>query len=379
MAPNEGPSRDEIVVRYVVDVPATEVDSVAAALAVEQSIEMPLAAVRHQHVVDEVLGRVRDVRAHPEGGFTVELGLAAITAGDDPAQALNMVFGNCSLLPHVQLLDIDWPPSLVGALGGPRWGIDGLRRLVGAPTGRALTCTALKPLGLGPDELARLAHSFAATGIDLVKDDHGLADQHHAPFARRLAACHDAIERANQRTGGSSRYAPSLVGKPAALHEQAAVAVEAGVRVVLVAPSLVGLPTFAELVAEHPELAFLAHPAFAGAQHIAPPLLLGAVFRLYGADATIFPNHGGRFSYSPRTCGELAERARCPWDGVRPTLPVPAGGMTVDRVDEMLGFYGPDTMLLIGGALLSAGDQLEERSREFVAAVHAGHESEVVA
>lgn len=379
MAPNEGCSRDEIVVRYVVDVPASEVDAVATALAVEQSIEMPVAAVRHRHVLDEVLGRVRDVRPHPDRGFVVELGLAAVTVGDDPAQALNMVFGNCSLLPHVQLVDIDWPPSLVAAFGGPRWGTEGLRRLVGASPGRALTCTALKPLGLGPDELARLAGSFAAAGIDVVKDDHGLADQRHAPFAPRLAACHDAIERANQRTGGSTRYAPSLVGRPAALHQQAALAVEAGVRVVLVAPSLVGLPTFVELVADHPELAFLAHPAFAGAPHIAPPLLLGDVFRLYGADATIFPNHGGRFSYSPQTCAQLAERARRPWQGVRPTMPVPAGGMTVDRVDEMLGFYGRDTMLLIGGALLSAGDQLEARSREFVAAVHAGHRAEVVA
>ena len=43
--------------------------------------------------------------------------------------------------------------------------------------------------------------------------------------------------------------------------------------------------------------------------------------------------------------------------------------MTVDRVAEMTEFYGREVMLLIGGGLLSAGNALLERSREFVAKV----------
>jgi len=68
----------------------------------------------------------------------------------------------------------------------------------------------------------------------------------------------------------------------------------------------------------------------------------------------------------------LARAARAPWGGLRPALPVPAGGMSLERVDEMLDFYGPDTMLLIGGNLLIARDALLERTREYVAKV-AGH------
>jgi ribulose-bisphosphate carboxylase large chain len=65
----------------------------------------------------------------------------------------------------------------------------------------------------------------------------------------------------------------------------------------------------------------------------------------------------------------IAKNARAPWNGLKPVLPVPAGGMTVDRVGEMLSGYGPDTMLLIGGGLLSAKDKLLDRSREFVRTV----------
>jgi hypothetical protein len=107
------------------------------------------------------------------------------------------------------------------------------------------------------------------------------------------------------------------------------------------------------LARQYPDVAFFAHPTMGGAARIAPGLLIGKLFRLLGADAVIFPNHGGRFGYTPETCRSLAEQARMAWHGMRPSVPVPAGGMTLDRVPEMLDFYGPDAMLLIGGSLLA--------------------------
>jgi ribulose-bisphosphate carboxylase large chain len=108
----------------------------------------------------------------------------------------------------------------------------------------------------------------------------------------------------------------------------------------------------------------------AGAARIAPPFLLGKLFRLLGADAVIFPNHGGRFGYTPQTCRELAQAALSPGDGLRPCVPVPAGGMTTDRVAELLEFYGANVMLLIGGNLLEARERLVDATTAFVAEVH---------
>jgi ribulose-bisphosphate carboxylase large chain len=45
----------------------------------------------------------------------------------------------------------------------------------------------------------------------------------------------------------------------------------------------------------------------------------------------------------------------------------------MDRVTELVEFYGPDVMLLIGGALLAPADRLAERTRIFVAAMEAAH------
>jgi ribulose-bisphosphate carboxylase large chain len=334
---------------------------------------MPVEAIRDQMVLREIVASVESIR--PAGGnFEVTLGLAAETTGNEASQLVNMLFGNCSLQPEIELVDVAFPPGYAVAFPGPAIGIAGLREMVGAPA-RALTCTALKPQGSTVEHLASLAGTFARAGIDVIKDDHGLANQSYSPFAERVPAVQRAIDAANRDTGGHTVYAPTFSGGPKALAEQARIAKECGVCMALVAPMLVGLPVFVGMRREF-ALALLAHPAFAGASRVFPALLLGKLFRLFGADATIFPNHGGRFSYSRDTCLAIAAAAREPWEGMRPCLPVPAGGMTVERVDEMIAGYGRDTMLLIGGGLLTAGDALLERSREFVAKVAARGGSE---
>jgi len=43
--------------------------------------------------------------------------------------------------------------------------------------------------------------------------------------------------------------------------------------------------------------------------------------------------------------------------------------MTLERTPEILDFYGPDAMLLIGGNLLLARDKLTEATAAFTRAV----------
>lgn len=357
---------DRILATYRISAAESESRVRAEALAAEQSVEMPVAAIDDPRVLAEVLAKVEEIRPHA-GFFDVVLGIATATTGGEAGQLVNMLFGNCSLQPEVELLDVEFPDGYAASFPGPRYGIEGLRRMTGVAQ-RPLTCTALKPQGSPVEHLAQLARTFALAGIDIVKDDHGLANQAYSPFAARVPAVQRAIAEANRETGGRTLYAPSFSGGSRALSEQARIAKQHAVQVALVAPMLIGLPAFVELREEH-DLALLAHPAFAGAGRIAPPLLLGKLFRLLGADATIFPNHGGRFSYSLATCLAIAKAARDPWQGLRPTMPVPSGGMGVERVPEMIAGFGPDTMLLISGGLLSARGQLLEKARDFVASV----------
>jgi ribulose-bisphosphate carboxylase large chain len=354
-------------VTYRVRARPGEIESLARNLALEQSVEVAAEVVRDRYVADEVMGRVADVRPRDDGTYDVDLLLASATTGGDAAQLLNMLFGNSSLHAHVELVDAELPDDLAARFEGPRFGIAGWRDAL-AVHDRALTCAALKPQGLPVEALAALCRTLAANGVDVVKDDHGLADQAYSPFAERVAACERAIREANRETGRRAIYAPSLVGSPAALAHGATVLRNEGVRAVLVAPALVGMPAFGELV-RGLGVPVLAHPAYAGAVRVAPPLILGKLFRMLGADATIYPNWGGRFAYSREECAAIADAARDPLHAWRPALPVPAGGLAVERVPELVDFYGRDVMLLIGGSLLMAGDDLAARTRAFVRAV----------
>ncbi|WP_428492083.1 RuBisCO large subunit C-terminal-like domain-containing protein [Rhodopila sp.] len=357
-------------VTYHVRGSAAEIEARARGIAVEQSVEMPVAAIRDQTVLSEIVGRVERIEDLGDGVFAVDIGLAVATVGDDAGQLLNMVFGNTSLHDDVVLADIAIPDSLVRLFGGPRHGIAGLRARLGVPR-RALTASALKPQGLASGGLAALAAQMARGGLDFIKDDHGLADQSYARFAERVRACAAAVGREVRASGHPTRYVPSLSGNLDQLRVQAGLALDLGLDCVLVAPMICGLATLQALVREFPGLAWLAHPSMGGVGRIAPELLIGKLFPLLGADAVIFPSFGGRFGYSRRTCGGLAENARR-GGGMRAALPVAAGGMTLDRTGEILDFYGPDTMLLIGGNLLMAGERISVEAARFVGAV-SGH------
>lgn len=347
---------------------ATSVAARAQAIALEQSIEVPTAAVADRRILDDIAGEVLDVRPVGDGVFEARIGLAPATTGPDAGQLLNMLFGNTSLHDDVTLQDLELPDDLTGRFSGPHHGLDGLRRRVGAGR-RALTCSALKPQGMPADDLAALAERFALGGLDYIKDDHGLADQAYSPFRDRVSAVTRAVRSACQRTGRATRYLPSLSGDLDQLRRQTDHAIAEGVDTVLVAPMIAGVATFETLVRSYPDVAFVTHPTMAGAARIAPAALFGKLFRLLGADAVIFPNQGGRFGYSSQTCRDLAHAALKPWHGFRSSVPMPAGGMTLERVPEMLNFYGTDVMLLIGGGLLLARERLVEETAAFVHAV----------
>jgi ribulose-bisphosphate carboxylase large chain len=358
----------EVVYRVRVEEPA--LDARVEALLLEQTVELPRSALRTDFVRQHLVGSVVSKEEVGAGDFRVTLAQPAIVAAGDPAQLLNLLFGNCSLQPEIELEDVRVPDAVAAKLGGPRFGIAGLRRVAGV-SGRALTASVLKPIGLSVADTAALCHTLALSGLDIIKDDHSLGDHSFNPFAERVEACLAATRKASQETGRMALYVPNLAGRPETVMHQAWQAKHLGAEAVMVSPMVLGLPVLNELAGEI-GMPVLAHPAFGGSLRIAPEALLGKLFRLFGADAVIFPNVGGRFSYSREVCERIARALRAP-SCVAPAFPVPAGGMKMESMAAVHQLYGADTVMLVGGSLLDApdGDALLSRSRRFVAAVHA--------
>jgi len=355
-------------VTYHVRAAAADIEARAQGLAVEQSVEMPLAAIHDEGILSDVVGAVEGIDDLGNGVFAVRIGLATKTVGYDAGQFLNMIFGNTSLHEDVVLKDVAVPEGLVEAFGGPRHDIADLRHRLHLVS-RALTGSALKPQGMSPEQLGSLAEQLARGGLDFIKDDHGLADQHYSRFADRVVACARGVASGARSSGHATRYVPSVTGDLIQMRAQIALAADEGLDCVMIAPMICGFPAMQRLRRDFPGMTFFAHPSMGGAARIAPDLLIGSLFRLMGADAVIFPSFGGRFGYSRETCSRLAANARRTDDGMKAALPVPAGGMTVERTAEILDFYGRDTMLLIGGNLLLAGDRITEETRRFTRTV----------
>ncbi|MBN1946595.1 MAG: hypothetical protein JW797_13050 [Bradymonadales bacterium] len=397
--------------------PISEAEALAVAgeICVEQTVEYPRDLITSRQILDEIIGQVvelspwptevipkEDQREDParrilasgtevglqdvgpnlasgrkrEGpgaaAWRVVIRYAAETAGRDLVQLLNVLFGNTSLKPCIRLDRIEISPELLNTFAGPRFGCGGLRRLSGIAR-RPLLCTAVKPMGLSPTELADLAYRLALGGIDLIKDDHGLADQPFSPFKERLWRCAQAVERANRETGHRCLYLPSISGPADQVSLRAAEARSSGAGGLLLAPGLVGFDTLRAIAADDRiGLPILSHPALLGSyvvepEHgISPFALFGQLMRLAGADGCIFPHPGGRFSFTLEQCRQIAEGCRCKMGSIEPIFPVPAGGMNLDRVGEMCDFYGKEVILLIGGDLHRRGPDLVQSCRKFV-------------
>ena len=169
-----------LIATYRLRCERAQADAFAHSIALEQSVEVPLAAVREDWIRDEVVGRVESVSELGDGTFLARIALADVTMGTgtgfDAAQTINMLFGNSSLHDKVELLDVELPGGHARHFAGPRFGVAGLRRLLDAPA-RALTCSAIKPQGLPVGKLAALCEVLVRGGVDIIKDDHGMADQ----------------------------------------------------------------------------------------------------------------------------------------------------------------------------------------------------------
>ena len=94
----------------IVALDARAIEARAQAIAVEQSVEMPLSAIEDQQVLDEIVGRVEDISALSPGLYAVRIALSRATVGDDAGQLMNMLFGNTSI--HSKA---NWIPAAVPA------------------------------------------------------------------------------------------------------------------------------------------------------------------------------------------------------------------------------------------------------------------------
>ncbi len=370
-------SGERFTVTYLLDADPEEARSRASDIAVEQTIEFPADLVDDGDIRTRLIGQIESIIQRTPAQAEVVISYAWETSAGELTQLLNVIYGNISIQQGIKVLDFNLPALADETFPGPAFGVAGLRIRHGAPDRplqRPLIASALKPMGLSASELAGMACEMALGGVDIIKDDHGLSNQAFSPFEERVLRCCDAVRKANEETGGKTAYYPNITAPAHELIGRAAFAEQAGAGGLLFAPGLAGWDTVNWLRAEGITLPVMAHPTFQGTYVLHDNIGLshavqyGKLARLCGADSSVFPNYGGRFSFSKEDCRSIRSGCEQDFNTFKPIFPAPGGGMKLERIQELVSFYGRDVILLVGGDL-HRGESIRASAEQFHTAV----------
>ncbi len=143
-------------------------------------------------------------RAEADIGFPFE------AVGTDLSALMTIAVGGpfaIRELSGLRVIGLTLPEEFRGAHPGPKYGVEGSRRLTGVQ-GRPIIGTIVKPaLGLRPPETAALVGELITAGVDFIKDDEKLMSPAYSPLAERVAAIMPLVLDHEQRTGKKVMYA----------------------------------------------------------------------------------------------------------------------------------------------------------------------------
>ena len=118
--------------------------------------------------------------------FFIQLGFPWHNFGPQIPMMLTTIFGNISMIGDIKLLDIQFPKAFIEKFPGPRFGIKGIRNLLGVSE-RPLLNNMVKPsTGITPEQGAELLYQAAFGGTDIIKDDEVMGNTELSPVLKRV-------------------------------------------------------------------------------------------------------------------------------------------------------------------------------------------------
>jgi ribulose-bisphosphate carboxylase large chain len=260
----------------------------------------------------------------------------------------------------LRIQDIRLPQAFADAYPGPRFGIEGTRRLSGVHE-RPLIGTIVKPsVGFGPDETASLVRKLCNGGIDFIKDDELQSDGPHCPFDARVRAVMRVIKDHAQRSGQKVMYAFNLTGDLDQMRHRHDLLVAEGATCLMASLNSVGLVGMIEL-GRSSQLPIHAHRNGWGALTRHP--LLGwsyiawqKIWRLAGADHMHVNGLANKFFEDDESVIRSAQECLKPMFPSKPCLAMPvfSSGQTVRQAaGTFAGLGSTDLIMTAGGGIMA--------------------------
>lgn len=270
----------------------------------------------------ERFSRCRVRIAHPHRNF-----------GPKIPNLLTAVCGEGAFFTHhitsIKLLDVDLPGSYIQEFDGPRFGVEGIRKILNVHD-RPLFFGVVKPnIGLRAGDFAELAYQSWLGGLDIAKDDEMQADTQISPLKLRLELLNKKRLEAEERTGERKVFLANITDEVDRLIKLHDLAVSNGAGMLMVNGLTTGLSAV-RMLAKHTCVPLVGHFDFIAAFSRVPffgvsTVVMTKLQRLAGFDAVIMPGFGSRMMTEDEEVVANAEVCADEFGGMRRVLPVPGG------------------------------------------------------
>lgn len=229
----------------------------------------------------------------------------------------------------IKLFDIAFPDSYLKNFDGPKFGVDGIREILGIYN-RPIFFGVVKPnIGLPPESFAELAFQSWVGGLDIAKDDEMLCDTIWSPLAERSEVVGRARAEAEHLTGEKKMYLANITDEVDRLIELHDIAVKNGAGALMLNGLTTGLSAV-RMLRRHTKVPLVGHFDFIAPFARMPYFgvhsrLFTKLQRLAGFDAIIMPGYGERMKTPDYEVTLNVNECLKPFGHIKRSLPVPGG------------------------------------------------------
>ncbi len=316
---------------------------------------------------------------------------------ENMSQILSAIAGNIfgmKALNNLRLLDVRFPDVIRDAYKGPKFGIEGIRKILNVYE-RPLLGTIVKPkVGLNEKEHARVCGEAWEGGLDLVKDDENLTSMSFNNFEPRIIETLNMRAKIENLTGEKKIYMPNITAKMSTMIKRADFVINNGGEYVMVDFLTVGFSALQELrdYLDDKNVVIHAHRAMHAAltrnkKHGLSMLTLAKIMRLLGMDqlhtgTVVGKMEGGKKevleinrSISQRNIkGDNLTMLDQEWGKIKPILPVASGGLSPSNIPDLINILGKDMVFQFGGGCHGHPNGTKAGAKAIVQAINATNE-----
>ncbi len=286
-------------------------------------------------------------------------------------QLLSDVAGNIfgmKIVKNLRLLDIKFPKSYVKSFSGPKFGMEGVRKIIGTKK-RPHVGTIVKPkIGLNPRDTAKVAYNAWVGGVDFVKDDENLTDQKFCRFEDRVIHVLDALDKAESETGERKMYAPNITAPADVMLKRAQFVKDHGGNTIMIDVITSGFSAVQFIRDQNLGMVIHAHRAMHASftrnkKHGIAMSVIAKLLRLIGVDqlhigTVVGKLEGGKdevlaneYECECRYSKEAHEMMTQKWYELKKIFPVSSGGLCPLHVPKLMGILGNDIVIQAGGGI----------------------------